>query len=62
MQQPEIWLVNPSECLGLEAGHYMITNEFIAEVLRSATRGMWIERNGYISQMLILVDRCQSIK
>lgn len=25
--------------IGLEAGNYMITTEFIAEVLRSATRG-----------------------
>ncbi|KAI9313981.1 hypothetical protein BX666DRAFT_2056572 [Dichotomocladium elegans] len=52
--------MQPDKCAkalihGLEAGHYMITTEFIAEVLRSATRGVNPSNNFILDTLLALI-------
>ncbi|KAI7875011.1 NAD(P)-binding protein [Lichtheimia hyalospora FSU 10163] len=50
----------PKDCAnaliqGLEAGHYMITTEFIAEVLRSATRGVNPSNNFILDTLMAII-------
>ncbi|KAI8141803.1 hypothetical protein BJV82DRAFT_617585 [Fennellomyces sp. T-0311] len=52
--------MDPMDCAkalvnGLDAGHYMITTEFIGEVLRCATRGVNPSNNYIIDSILALI-------
>ncbi|KAI7876722.1 NAD(P)-binding protein [Lichtheimia hyalospora FSU 10163] len=54
--------VSPVDCAkslikGLEAGRYMITNEFIAEVLRSATRGVNPSNSFILDTLMAIVGQ-----